>query len=290
VTRIRRGFTLIELLVVIAIIGVLVALLLPAVQRVREAAARSQCKNNLRQIGLALHNYHDREGRFPPGYVSTVAGDGADEGPGWGWGAFLLGDLEQDNLKQHIRFDRDIGDTTNGDARIHKLAVFRCPSDDAVAIFTTAGNPVPVAHANYVGVFGTNEIEDDPGGGNGVFFRNSRLRMADITDGASNTFLIGERSSNIALSTWTGSVTKAEVPLQSEPTVTEGPQLLVLGRGDHEPNSPSAHIDDFYSRHPQGVNCLFGDGSVRSIGNAVTPAVWKGIQTRSGSEIVATDF
>jgi prepilin-type N-terminal cleavage/methylation domain-containing protein/prepilin-type processing-associated H-X9-DG protein len=286
-----KAFTLVELLVVIAIIGVLIALLLPAVQRVREAAARTQCKNNLKQIGLALHNYHDRAGVFPPGYASAVAADGSDLGPGWGWGAFLLADLEQDNLKRQIRFNLDIGDAANATARMESLRVFRCPSDNASATFTTVGNPVNIAHANYVGVFGTNEIEDGPGLGNGVFYRNSRVRMADITDGTSGTFIVGERSSDIALATWTGSVTNAEVPLQSDPCITEGPQLLILGRGDHEPNSPSAHIDDFYSRHIQGVNCLFADGSVRIIGNAIAISVWQGIQTRAQGEAVnSSDF
>jgi prepilin-type N-terminal cleavage/methylation domain-containing protein/prepilin-type processing-associated H-X9-DG protein len=291
-TRIsRKGFTLIELLVVIAIIGVLIALLLPAVQKVREAAARVQCRNNLKQIGLAFHNYHDRISRFPPGYTSLVAASGSDLGPGWGWGAFLLSDLEQNNLQRQIRFDLDIADAANAVARVESLSVFRCPSDNTLPTFTTLGNPVAVAHANYVGVFGTNEIEPDPSFGNGVLFRNSKTRIADITDGTSSTFIVGERSSNIALATWTGSVTNAEVPLQSDPSQTEGPQLLILGRGDHAPNSPSAHIDDFYSRHSQGVNCLFADGSVRIIGNSIAIPIWQGIQTRGGGEAVSVpDF
>src|SRR5215468_8583660 len=114
----RRGFTLIELLVVIAIIAVLIGLLLPAVQKVREAANRMKCKNNLKQIGIALHNYHDRLGSFPLGFQTLLATDNSEIGPGWGWAAYLLDDLEQNNLKASIRFDKDIKDPLNADARV----------------------------------------------------------------------------------------------------------------------------------------------------------------------------
>ena len=286
----RRAFTLIELLVVIAIIAILIGLLLPAVQKVREAAARLKCKNNLKQIGLALHNYHDRHHNLPPGYATQIAPSGAEIGPGWGWAAHLLDDLEQNNVKRDINFGMTIGATAHSLPRTQILKVFLCPSDNEIGTFTTAGVPVTVAHANYVGVFGTNEIEDNPSAGNGTFFRNSKVRFGDILDGLSNTYVIGERSSDIALSTWTGAIPGAQVPLVRDPTEVEGHFLLVLGRGDHQPNHPESHIDDFYSRHTQGLNCLFGDGSVHSIGNGVSPLVWAGIQTRHLGEVIPAEW
>jgi prepilin-type N-terminal cleavage/methylation domain-containing protein/prepilin-type processing-associated H-X9-DG protein len=286
----RRAFTLIELLVVIAIIAILIGLLLPAVQKVREAAARLKCKNNLKQIGLALHNYHDRHHYLPPGYATQIAPSGAEIGPGWGWAAHLLDDLEQNNVKRDINFGMTIGATAHSLPRTQILKVFLCPSDNEIGTFTTAGVPVTVAHANYVGVFGTNEIEDNPSAGNGTFFRNSKVRFGDILDGLSNTYVIGERSSDIALSTWTGAIPGAQVPLVRDPTEVEGHFLLVLGRGDHQPNHPESHIDDFYSRHTQGLNCLFGDGSVHSIGNSVSPLVWAGIQTRHLGEVIPAEW
>src|SRR5437016_4854271 len=161
--RTRKAFTLIELLVVIAIIAILIGLLLPAVQKVRESAARLKCKNNLKQIGLALHNYHTTFESFPPGYISAVAADNSDLGPGWGWAAHILPFLEQDNLFKQINFKADIGAAVNATPRMQMLALFRCPSDNPPNTFVAAGTNVTVAFGGYVGMFGTPEITDDPG-------------------------------------------------------------------------------------------------------------------------------
>src|SRR5580658_4847851 len=129
----RRAFTLIELLVVIAIIAVLIALLLPAMQAAREAARRAQCVNNLKQIGLALFNYENQITVFPPGYIdyqnNSIYTPDLDMGPGWGWAAMVLPNLEQQPLYNSINFSLGIRNASNGTAVLTNLTVFFCPSD-----------------------------------------------------------------------------------------------------------------------------------------------------------------
>src|SRR5262249_5484896 len=135
----RRAFTLIELLVVIAIIAILIGLLLPAVQKVREASSRIQCKNNLKQVGLALHMYHDRMGQLPPAYVaSNPSGPDytQDGGPGWGWAAHILPDIEQSTVYKQIDFTKDITDPANAAVRQQMVKTYLCPSDPGTNTFT----------------------------------------------------------------------------------------------------------------------------------------------------------
>ena len=235
-----RGFTLIELLVVIAIIAVLMALLLPAVQQAREAARRTQCKNNLKQIGLALHNYHDTFSLFPPGYVDRNGNPNLtpdnDLGPGWGWASFLLPNIDQAPLYNQINFNVGVGLGTNAQPSVVSLKAFLCPSDSARQNFpvydgaTHSTILTTVASSNYVGCDGWIECFNSAGGnpqpgpssdgnvgtygqaGVGLFWRNSNAGAASVTDGMSNTVFVGERSSNHSPATWTGAVTGGACP------------------------------------------------------------------------------
>jgi prepilin-type N-terminal cleavage/methylation domain-containing protein len=235
----RKAFTLIELLVVIAIIGILVGLLVPAVQMIRESAARTQCANNLKQIGLALHSYHDANNSLPPGYVDGNTDPNStpdnDVGPGWGWAAYLLPFMEQGTVYNQINFKVPVGSGVNVAISQVALPMYQCPSDpyqQAVPIYdSTFTSPVAtVAHGNYVACNGWIECFNGAGGnpqpgpgadglngsfgpaGVGAFYRNSRTRFINVVDGLSNTIFAGERSGNHSPSTWTGAVPGGRCP------------------------------------------------------------------------------
>ncbi|HYT90959.1 MAG TPA: DUF1559 domain-containing protein [Gemmataceae bacterium] len=284
----HTGFTLIELLVVIAIIAILIGLLVPAVQQVREAAARTTCQNNLKQIGIALHAYHDRAKRFPPGYIDNNLNPNSDasqdQGPGWGWAAHLLNELEERNVYNQIPFNQPAG----GNAVCQTfLAVFWCPSDQQLPTFTVYGTSAVVAQGNYIAVNGVKETSFYPGSNTGAFLRNSKFRIVDIADGLSNTLFIGERNSGHSKTTWTGAVPGGQVPADQSPDPignAEAASALVLGHGSrmHLPNDPQLwDADVFYSRHTAGANFLFGDGSVRSITGSIDGAVYENLLSRN---------
>ena len=282
----RKAFTLIELLVVIAIIGILVALLLPAVQAARESARRTQCKNQLKQIGLAMQHYHDLNRAFPAGYYSQLDGAGDELGTGWGWGAALLPELEQTTVASRINFNLGIGDSQNAAARTTMLPVFLCPSETFQAPFVVANTSASVAYGNYVAINGNGGVSDFAGSNDGAFLRNRWLRMAEIADGLSNTLFVGERCSRMSLTTWTGAVTGGQVPSQLDPAAVEAAAALILSHaGPHVPNNPEVtDADATASYHPIGVNFLFGDGSVHVINNTIEVPVYDALATRQGRE------
>lgn len=289
----RFGFTLVELLVVIAIIGILVGLLLPAVQAAREAARRMQCSNNMKQIGLAMHNYESSYRRLPSGFVAL----GHTGSPGWGWGAALLPFMEQSNVYSTIDSRLAIDNNFHATTRTTVVPTYLCPSDIGEQLFDiTAGNDVDaaaaakldidtggqvlfqIAKSNYVAMFGTFELEDSPYNGDGMFYGNSRIRWADVTDGLSNTLMIGEHSSRLGKCIWHGNIQEAAEP-----------HARILGVADHPPNHKSGHFEDFSSFHPSGVNFLRADSSVSFFGENMDLTVYQGMATRSGGEVVIAE-
>ena len=301
----RKGFTLIELLVVIAIIGILIALLLPAVQMAREAARRMSCTNNLKQIGLALHMYHDVNKRLPMGWQGNDANGRPDwmEPSGWSWSARILPFLEQQPLyKKSVHLGMPITDPINDEARETTLKIFRCPSDTGLRTFDlkdaideeTEGNNVltTLPTSNYVGVFGTEEMHAccEPGSplyngckGNGTFFLNKGISFQDITDGLSNTFMVGERSSKWIYSTWTGVV----------PGGWHSPARVVAVASDEFPPNAIATVEqrthNFGSYHPAGTNFLLSDGHVRMVSESIDLKAYRAMCTRAQGEPVFKD-
>jgi prepilin-type N-terminal cleavage/methylation domain-containing protein/prepilin-type processing-associated H-X9-DG protein len=316
----RPAFTLIELLVVLAIIAVLIGLLLPAVQKVRAAAARIQCANNLKQLGLALHNYHDTDGAFPPG---SCIGGPVPFGFGyvyppyspppnpylsrpryaqqwWSWMARILPQLEQDNFYRQIDwteypwFQGPPGDRINA----YPLKVIQCPADTRANLPWKSG-PNSAALTSYLGVNGTNQLAY-----NGILHVNARVKLTDVTagDGTSNTVMVGERppSFNLYWGWWLAG---------SGPYPWFAATDTLLGVSEIDPNNPpqTEYIPEFYrpgrmqdpedldcwhfwSMHTGGANWLLADGSVRFISYAVGKTILPSMATYQGGEMVSADY
>lgn len=313
----RSGFSLIELLVVIAIIGILVALLLPAVQAAREQARRTACTNNLKQIGLAIANYTNRHGALPPGYQSIYNTLSQEEtGPGWGWASMILPDLEQQSLHDRIAFETSIQSLSMATVRTVPLAVFLCPSDNMPHTWTATdgetwlymgriySSSIPIcdiAGSNYVGCFGISE----PGvNGEGVFYRGSYMPLTAITDGLSQTLCVGERSENLqqgrGMATWVGAVPGANLwscaPNPYEPDagtcVQEASAGMILGHtGEgHGPGDPYGDVNQFTSRHGGGCFFVYCDGHVQFLRKTMNYSVYLALSTRNWGEIISNDY
>lgn len=312
-TRNRGGFTLIEVLVVIAIIGILVALTVPAVQKAREAAHRTECINNLRQIGVALHSYHDTRKALPVGYKGDAPDPWSGLDTGWGWAAHLLPHVEQEPLFRSIRFDLPIPHPQNERARSTRVPVYVCPSDGppltwAVRYYPFVEPPAKpsrvdglprdwlqppmdlcaVASANYVGMFGAGEPGID---GNGLFYRNSAVAFRDIVDGMSSTIMVGERSFQLCEATWVGALMIATMyppEWSTAPKVLNNASGMVLGHtaDGYGPGHPYNYCNQFRSPHGRGVNFLFADGHVSFLHTDIDYPSYRALSTRAGREVI----
>ncbi|MEX0792124.1 MAG: DUF1559 domain-containing protein [Pirellulaceae bacterium] len=299
----KTGFTLVELLVVIAIIGVLVSLLLPAVQSARESARRMSCGNNLKQLGLALHVYHDMVQSLPPGYVWSA--DDPLVG-GWGWGALILPQIEQSALYDAINTNVNRMPMNPTDETRMILNGFLCPSDDSAGMGNLNSRRNGHAKSNYLGnmgvansintahhdIFPARTTPQDAQAkkfyAKGIFFSsqspNNPTRLRDVVDGTTNTFLLGERN-------WSGSS-------------GSGPAGGIWA-GAYEANKAAGvvaacnatdrmlnGIDNFAfaSTHPGGGQFSMVDGSTRFISENIDGNIYEALATRKGQEVISSGF
>lgn len=313
----RPGFTLVELLVVIAIIGVLMALLLPAVQSVRDSSRRMQSLSNLKKMGLALHAHHGVKRRFPPGFRSTTTGNWAggsndavpESGPGWSFLALILPYLEESVLFDRIRFDLPITDPLNESARETIVPVFVDPGDTSPRLIeiTDSGTPpaagiapsvlCEAAVCSYAGSLGTLMYEQQPF--TGVFHRNSRVRIQDITDGTTNTMGIGERMSRHTRSSWVGVIPGQELVYaqespqyrKAEPSFNWRPAITaVLVHVRSSAPSVQGSPGGFVGPYRAGTQFLNMDGSCRLISADIAADVFRALCTRAGNEVISDDY
>ena len=301
----RRGFTLVELLVVIAIIGVLVALLLPAVQAAREAARRMSCSNNLKQIGLALHNYHGAHRVFPPGWMQASTPD-VDGGFGerWSWMVFILPHLEQSAVYDplNVRDGRQPIPLADDPRAQVVLSVYLCPSDPGGNFNESYPDPNGNFYpkSNYPGVHGRGEaVSTQIRGQNGLFGKASRVRFADILDGSSNTFAVGERDARSrgqgVFGTLGDPFRHAAVWIRATPrpgsiTPTTQHGRSVAGVCTDIPGSTrrlnGASSRAFGSAHVGGAHFQMADGSVRFVSESIDPVTYGRLAHRSDGKAV----
>lgn len=282
-TRFRTGFTLVELLVVIAIIGILISLLLPAVQMAREAARRSSCSNNLKQIGLALHNYHDTNNAFPAGSLPSFVG---------GFVA-ILPFMEQNNRYQLYNFSLPYTDPVNRAVLDQRIELYLCPSMPIM-------RPVPLVAANEIGGPGSYLLNEGTGSymavNNGLApivwpaygYSNAFTNFSSFSDGTSNTFAAGETTYDMFDYVWPSSTPTVGGQLRfGTARWGVGYPAVSMGTTGRPFNLHSvAGNGGFQSMHPDGANFLLVDGSVRFISDSINTQTYQALGSRNGREVL----
>lgn len=297
----RRGFTLIELLVVLAVIALLAALLLPAIGQARAAAQAAHCRNNLKQIGLALHSYAGKLGRFPPGSTSDVEQGGWIANPAsrhiHSWLSLILPYLERMPLYDQIDFDVSSMDPTNQPVASQVVAIYRCPSFSGppyseAKSYTKLGSKY--ATTNYVAmgasdvghIYGQNSGLFDP---DGTIYPLSKTRPDDVNDGLSNTILVVE-TREADMTVWMDGGTAAVVALRYDeangPTYA-GPEASLNYRPYFDYSDPRAEYGPSSRHKGGGAMHLLGDGSARFISEQIDAAVYVALATRDGGEVIS---
>jgi prepilin-type N-terminal cleavage/methylation domain-containing protein/prepilin-type processing-associated H-X9-DG protein len=304
-----RGFTLVELLVVIAIIGVLVALLLPAVQMARESARRTQCSNNLKQISVGLYGFHDSYGHLPPGAIDTSTTSNARRKlniPGstiHAWGIFVYPYIEQKNLSDYYKWDKNWYDAENKSVRETYVATFICPSsprpkrlDNSTTsgvAWTAAASDYGICNGTNVALFplglidaGTNRKPQ------GVMRVNELQKFSDVTDGLSNTYWVAEAAGRPQSYRAKG-MRNGTARAAGSSALDRDNEYIIHGfnaAGSANPGPCAMNCtnsDEMYSFHPGGVQVMFGDGSVRYLSNQVPMRIVAAWVTREGKEQVS---